>query len=84
VKFEVKLIPRAVKDLNSFQPKLFARIFQVICALSQDPRPHGAKKLSGGEGYRIRVGTIRVLYRIDDKTKTVYVYRARHRKEVYR
>lgn len=54
-------------------------------ALADDPRPQGAAiKLTGLEGYRIRVRDMRILYRIDDETKEVIVYHVKHRSEVYR
>jgi mRNA interferase RelE/StbE len=40
-----------------------------------NPRPHGSKKLTEKEGYRIRAGDYRILYTIDDETKTVVIYR---------
>lgn len=53
--------------------------------LSDNPRPFGCVKLLGTEeGYRLRVGDYRYCYRIDDENKTVYIYRIKHRKEVYR
>jgi len=55
-----------------------------ITELSTNPRPHGIKKLVGSkDGYRIRVGSYRILYTIDDKRKIVTIYRIGNRKEVY-
>jgi mRNA-degrading endonuclease RelE of RelBE toxin-antitoxin system len=39
--------------------------------------------LTAEEGYRLRVGDHRILYRIDDASKRVYIYRVRDRKDVY-
>ena len=44
----------------------------------------GVKKLKNDTSYRIRVGTYRVIYEIDDKNKIVTVYKIRHRKDVYK
>ena len=52
--------------------------------LEDDPRPVGVKKLSGHEGYRIRIGDYRVLYEIEDTVKKVLVFAIRHRKDAYR
>ncbi len=50
-----------------------------------DPRPHNSRKLVGGDvKWRIRIGSYRILYEIDDSTKTVKIYRIAHRREVYR
>jgi mRNA interferase RelE/StbE len=50
-----------------------------------NPRPHGCVKLEGSdELWRIRVGSFRVVYRIDDDELMVLVARIAHRKDVYR
>jgi len=56
-------------------------IDQAIHALGANPRPHGCKKLTDKEGYRIRVGDYRVLYTIDDGNRTVVIYRIKIRNE---
>ncbi len=43
----------------------------------------GCLKLMAEEGYRLRSGNYRIIYRINDKEKTVYIYRIKHRKEAY-
>jgi hypothetical protein len=40
-----------------------------LCALAAEPRPHGCQKLSGRDGWRIRVGAYRVLYEIAPMTR---------------
>lgn len=83
--YEIKIIPSARKDLDSLPEKLFEAVKTAILSLSENPRPHGSIKLSDEEnGYRIRTREIRILYRINDKTKEVIIYRIRHRREAYR
>lgn len=82
--YKVRIIPRAQKDLDDIRGKLFEQVSEAILALGDEPRPQGAVKLTGLEGYRIRVRDMRILYRIDDQAKEVIVYRIRHRREVYR
>ena len=84
--YKVKIIPAAQKDLVSLkkQKQYFERIKSTLISLRQNPRPSGIKKLTQMEGYRIRVGDYRILYQIDDKEKLVYIFRIRHRNEVYR
>jgi mRNA interferase RelE/StbE len=82
--YRLRIIPRAQRDLDSITGKLFDQINEAILTLGDEPRPQGAMKLTGLEGYRIRVRDMRVLYRIDDQAKEVIVYRVKHRKEVYR
>ncbi|MFQ5850259.1 MAG: type II toxin-antitoxin system RelE/ParE family toxin [Candidatus Binatia bacterium] len=82
--YRVRIIPRAQRDLDSIAGKLFDALTEAILTLAKEPRPQGAIKLIGLEGYRIRVRDMRILYRIDDQAKEVIVYRVRHRREVYR
>jgi mRNA interferase RelE/StbE len=53
--------------------------------LADKPRPRGTKKLVGAENlWRLRVGTYRILYEVDDKSAVVTAFRIRHRREAYR
>ena len=71
------------EGIRSFTIKVYDRIIKQLISLSDNPRPHGVKKLHGREGYRIRVGDYRILYVIDDNEKKVEIVSAAHRKEVY-
>jgi mRNA interferase RelE/StbE len=72
------------KDLRSIPKKDIKKILLRIEALAQEPRPQGCEKLSGQEKYRIRQGTYRIIYSIQDQELTVWVVKIGHRKEVYR
>ncbi|MFP5261568.1 MAG: type II toxin-antitoxin system RelE family toxin [Blastocatellia bacterium] len=52
--------------------------------LSQVPRPQGCKKLTGREGWRIRVGGYRVIYEIDDARQTLTILPIGNRRDVYK
>ena len=81
----VKLMPRAQKDLDGFSGDLLGRFEEIILGLYDNPRPHSARKLSGGGSrWRIRTGNYRILYEIDDRARLVKVHRVAHRREVYR
>ena len=82
--YSLKALPSACRDLDSLDSPILKRLKPKLLALQTDPRPDGCVKLTGEEGYRIRVGDYRVLYRVDDPVRTVYLYRIRHRKDVYR
>ena len=82
--YEVKLLPSGQRDLEDLPHSIFPRIEKAIKNLKQNPRPMGCIKLTGEEGYRIRVGTYRILYRIDDGKKEVFIYRVKHCREAYR
>jgi mRNA interferase RelE/StbE len=80
----VKLRRSAEKELDSLPEKLHNRIVSALSALKENPLPIGVKKLQGREGYRIRIGSYRVLYVIDKSKKVVDVFSIADRKEVYR
>jgi mRNA interferase RelE/StbE len=60
------------------------RINNAIAGLAENPRPPGVKKQTAREGYRIRMGDYRVLYRIGDSERVVIIYRVMGRGDVYR
>lgn len=76
------LIPSAGKDLDGLPEKIFNQVKKKILFLRDNPRPRGCLKLTDDEGYRIRSGDYRILYRIDDKEKVIY--RIKHRRKSYR
>ena len=82
--YSIQILPPAGKDLDGFERKLFTVLKEKIQELRVNPHPSGCEKLTAEEGYRIRIGDIRILYRVDDKTKTVFINRVRHHREVYR
>jgi len=83
VKYEVRILRAAEKEMDELPRAVHARISRRILLLEDNPRPRGAKKLSGREEYRLRAGDYRVLYTIDDKGRVVTVFAVGHRREVY-
>ena len=83
--YAVLLTTRAARELAAFPKEVVARMDPRLTDLGTDPRPPGCKKLRLGEGdgWRIRVGDYCVLYRIDDSSRRVLVYRIGHRRDVY-
>ncbi|MBF0105857.1 MAG: type II toxin-antitoxin system RelE/ParE family toxin [Deltaproteobacteria bacterium] len=75
---------RAKREFVKLARESQVMLSPVINDLSSAPRPHGVKKLQSKDGYRLRKGTFRILYTIDDKAKTVCIYRIGHRRTVYR
>ncbi|PYI68394.1 hypothetical protein CVV68_06170 [Arthrobacter livingstonensis] len=75
----------ALKELNKPDKPLRRRILAAITLLEENPRPDGVKKLAGDENaWRIRIEDYRVLYEIHDGKLLVVIFRAAHRREVYR
>lgn len=83
-KYRIEIKKSAAKEIEQLPRKDMKAVIYVIGSLSDDPRPHGSKKLSGQEKYRIRCGDYRILYAIEDNVLIVYVVKVGHRKDVYR
>lgn len=83
--YTVTFTRAALKELNKLDKPLRHRILAAITLLEENPRPDGVKKLAGDENaWRIRIGDYRVLYEIHDGQLLVVIFRAAHRREVYR
>ncbi|MCD6583635.1 MAG: type II toxin-antitoxin system RelE/ParE family toxin [Candidatus Omnitrophica bacterium] len=81
---KIYILPRAKKDLDKIEKKFFNQIKERIILLTSNPRPSQCLKLTAEEGYCLGIGDWRILYRIDDKEKIIYIYRVKHRREAYR
>jgi mRNA interferase RelE/StbE len=85
-RYRVVIKPSASKEIEAVgQKKDRQRIVLRICSLGENARPFGCEKLSGHQDrYRVREGSYRIVYSIDDKNLLVDVVKVGHRKEVYR
>ena len=81
---QLAILRRAVKELALVPQKDRLRIEADIEAHAENPRPHGVKKLTGRDGYRILSGDYRVVFEIDDRLRTVTILHVGHRKDIYR
>jgi mRNA interferase RelE/StbE len=82
--YRIFIKPSAAKELEAIGTrKDRRRIVAKIRSLAADPRPPGCRKLSGYEKYRIRVGSWRIIYSIEDGRLIVTVVRIAPRREVY-
>jgi mRNA interferase RelE/StbE len=72
---------KAQKEAEDIPIKYRHSIDEAINSLAANPRPRNCKKLTGREGYRIRVGNYRILYTIDDSIKVVVIYRIKIKSE---
>ncbi|MCC6160169.1 MAG: type II toxin-antitoxin system RelE/ParE family toxin [Deltaproteobacteria bacterium] len=82
--YRVSFHPSAQKELSRLPNDIFERVRTKILALSENPRPDNSRKLVGSRDWRIRVGTWRVVYRIDDDAREITITVIGHRREVYR
>ncbi len=84
-RYKLLIKPSAVKEIEAISRKKDRqRIIKRIQDLAADPRPKGCQKLSGRERYRLRQGSYRIVYSVEDDTLVVYVVRVGHRKDIHR
>ncbi len=76
---------RDLKNLKKTSHEEFQRVASRISALRDTPRPVGSRKIIGSKNdWRLRIGTYRVIYEIDDRQQVIKIFRVKHRREVYR
>lgn len=81
--YQVQVLRRAQKALARMPKREYERVREAIGALADNPRPHGCKKLTGRNGWRIRVGQYRVIYEVEEVARVVTVLDVGHRRDVY-
>ena len=84
-RFELEITHSAEKQLRALDRVDQQRLAKAMLALAEDPRPRGAKKLSGYEDiFRIKVGSFRVLYSVARQRLVILILKIGHRRDVYR
>ena len=83
-KYKLRIKKSAAKELEAIPRKADRqRIISRIKSLADDPRPSGCKKLSGLERYRLRQGSYRNIYAIEDDELVVYEIKIGNQKNIY-
>ncbi len=85
-RYALEFTPRAVRSLGKLDRPIVERIRAAVESLRDEPRPPGARMLTGMHGvWRVRVAKdYRVLYTLDDDRLVILVVDAGHRREIYR
>lgn len=81
--YRIEFRPAAVKVLRRISPPDRKRVQGAIALLGVDPRPPASRRLTGRDGFRVRVGAYRILYDIHDDVLVIVVVSVGHRREVY-
>lgn len=81
--YELRYKKKAIKALAKINNPYYSAILKAIDKLVENPRPFGYKKLTGRNGYRIRVGTYRVIYDIFAATLIIEIVNVGSRGGVY-
>ncbi len=82
--YEVVLTTLAAKQLGALERTVARRIQGAIELLSHNPYPPKATKLSGRDGYRVRVGDYRILYDVIDDQLIIRVLNRRCARAAFR
>ena len=84
-RWRVDYLPAARKQLSRLRQPVFNQIRAAIRSLADDPFPADSIEMRGkGQGlHRMRVGTYRVVYRVQAEQVRVLVIRVGHRRDVY-
>ena len=80
--YRILIKPTAVKELNKIPKKDLSRITAKIESLSENPRPPGCEKLAVQNAYRIRHGSYRIIYSIDDEKLILFLIKIGNRRDV--
>ncbi len=71
--YRVQMWPSAKRELLALRNPVLRRVHSAIESLSINPRARGCRKLSGHHSrYRSRAGDYRVIYEIDDDSRSVW------------
>ena len=82
--YAILITRKAQKALSEIPINYQDKLIETIYALANNPYPHGCKKLSGREAWRIRIGNYRVIYEINESALSIVVVNIGHRKDVYK
>jgi mRNA interferase RelE/StbE len=81
LRYEVLLKPRALKDLRGLPTNLQTRILEKVEFMRDDLQGDVKHLTNFTPEYRLRVGTYRILFEIEDEI--IVIYRVKHRSQAY-
>ncbi|MFF6908550.1 type II toxin-antitoxin system RelE/ParE family toxin [Streptomyces sp. NPDC012389] len=87
MKYAFRFTAAAQRQLRAIDRPAAMRILAALTALGDDPYREDAdiKKLTGPSGlYRLRVGSFRVAYQVEDGELIILVVKVGNRRDVYR
>ena len=84
--YEIEISAQAVRRLRKLKSNssVLESIRISIRNLRSNPRPHGCEKLTGIDALRIRDGSYRIVYRVNDESRIVTIDSIGDRKDIYR
>ena len=82
--FSIEISTSARKSIKKLSQKDQVLVFTVLETLKSNPTPPKSLKLRGRDGYRIRVGDLRIIYTVQRGKLIVLILDIGHRREIYR
>ena len=82
--YKIDFKPSVKQDMKSIPRREALTILDAIRNLSDNPFPPQSKRLTGREGWRLRVGRYRVKYTVSAGEITLFVVKIARRKKIYR
>ncbi|KPJ67717.1 MAG: hypothetical protein AMJ43_03550 [Coxiella sp. DG_40] len=82
--YKLSIEKPALKTLKKIPKPYKQKIIETINMLKDNPKPLGAKKLVGRDGWRIRINDYRIIYITKESISTILVISIGHRKNIYR
>ena len=82
--YSIAFAKQAAKELGRLSDKVHNNVIEHLVQLEKTPRIFGSEKLSAINAYKLRVGNLRIVYEIDDRSKRVNVLIVDDRKQVYK
>ena len=82
--FKIVLAPSAQKEFDKLSPEVRRKVRSVVEDLKASPFIGKKPKAEYAGNWTVRVWPYRVMYKIFQDSRVVYVVRIRHRKDAYR
>jgi mRNA interferase RelE/StbE len=85
MEYRVTFAVSALQEFRALSWDIKNRMKLAVDSLKENPRPSGARKIHGRENlYRLRIGSYRLIYEVDDQKRKISIVRVRHRRDAYR
>jgi mRNA interferase RelE/StbE len=81
MRYEVVFKPKALKDLRGLPTNLQVRIVEKVEFMQEDLQGDVKHLTNFTPEYRLRVGSYRILFELEENT--IVIYRVKHRSQAY-
>lgn len=83
--YHVEITGSAERQLRKLSRSNQLRVARALVGLATEPFPTQSRKVAGTQDvWRIRVGSYRILYSVDNDRVVVIILKIGHRRDVYR